>query len=57
MMTDLVSYSFQTWISALFGAAIVGSIGFLPTFIVPNEQTKSSFIIEFMFSFNRDFFF
>jgi len=41
MATDLVSYSFETWISALAGAAFVGCIGLLPIFIVPNEETKS----------------
>ncbi len=41
MATDLVSYSFETWISALAGAAFVGCIGLLPIFVVPNEQTKS----------------
>ncbi|CAF1373344.1 unnamed protein product [Rotaria sordida] len=40
MTTDLISYSFQTWFSALLGAAVVGCIGLLPIFIVPNEQTK-----------------
>jgi len=43
MTRDLISYSFQTWISALLGAALVGCIGLLPIFIVPNEQTKSKF--------------
>lgn len=41
MKADTVSYSLQTWFSAIFGAAIVGSIGLLPIFVVPNEQTKS----------------
>ncbi len=41
MTTDIISYSFQTWISALLGAALVGCIGLLPIFIVPNEETKS----------------
>lgn len=37
----LISYSSETWISALVGAGFVGCIGFLPVFIVPNEQNKS----------------
>ncbi len=41
MTTDIISYSFQTWISALLGATLVGCIGLLPIFIVPNEETKS----------------
>jgi hypothetical protein len=41
MTIELVSYSFETWISALLGAALVGCIGLLPIFIVPNEETKS----------------
>ncbi|CAF3498660.1 unnamed protein product [Rotaria socialis] len=40
MTNDLISYSFQTWFGALFGATAVGCIGLLPIFIVPNEQTK-----------------
>ena len=39
---DLIIYSFETWISALVGAGLVGCIGLLPIFIVPNEQTKSN---------------
>ncbi len=46
MSTDFVSYSFETWISALIGSTLVGFIGLLPIFIVPNEQTKSSFFIS-----------
>jgi len=41
MTTDIISYSLQTWISALVGATLVGFIGLLPIFIVPNEETKS----------------
>lgn len=44
MPIDLISYSFETWISALVGAGLVGCIGLLPIFIVPNEETKSIFI-------------
>jgi hypothetical protein len=43
MTKDLISYSFETWISALIGSTLVGLIGLLPIFIVPNEQTKSMF--------------
>jgi hypothetical protein len=38
----LVSYSLETWISALIGAGVVGLIGLLPIFIVPNEESKSN---------------
>jgi len=41
MTKDLINYSFETWLSALVGSALVGCIGLLPIFIVPNEQTKS----------------
>jgi hypothetical protein len=41
MTQDFLIYSFETWISALIGASLVGCIGLLPIFIVPNEQTKS----------------
>ncbi|CAF3753135.1 unnamed protein product [Rotaria sp. Silwood1] len=40
MGTELINDSVQQWISALTGAAIVGLIGVLPLFIVPNEQNK-----------------
>ncbi|CAF3237543.1 unnamed protein product, partial [Rotaria sp. Silwood2] len=40
MRTLLVNDSVQTWVSALTGAAIVGLVGVLPLFIVPNEQSK-----------------
>ncbi|CAF1275416.1 unnamed protein product [Adineta steineri] len=40
MTLNSIGYSFETWISALIGAALVGCIGLLPIFIVPNEQTK-----------------
>jgi hypothetical protein len=50
MTTELVSYSFRTWVSALTGATIVGLIGLLPRYIVPNEQSKSKkYFLEISF--------
>jgi len=45
MVIDNVSYSFETWISALVGAGLVGCIGLLPILIVPNEDTKIIFFL------------
>ena len=42
MATLFYNNSIQTWISALTGAAVVGLVGFLPLFLVPNEQSKSN---------------
>jgi hypothetical protein len=41
MTKDLIIYSYETWINALIGSTLVGLIGLLPIFIVPNEQSKS----------------
>lgn len=41
MSTLLFNCSVQTWISALTGASIVGLVGTLPLFIIPNEQNQS----------------
>ena len=43
MTTLLFNYSIQTWISALTGAAVVGLVGILPLFIVPNWYGDSLF--------------
>ncbi|CAF0962900.1 unnamed protein product [Adineta ricciae] len=40
MTLEIISYSLQTWASALVGAALVGCIGLLPIFIVPDEEKK-----------------
>lgn len=46
MKKEIISYSIETWINALIGSALVGLIGLLPIFIVPNEQTKSIWFIN-----------
>ena len=43
MTLEIISYSLQTWVSAVVGAALVGCIGLLPIFIVPDEEKKSLF--------------
>ncbi|CAF1115959.1 unnamed protein product [Rotaria sordida] len=40
MERELVNNSVQTWISALTGGAIIGLLGILPLYIVPNEDKK-----------------
>jgi hypothetical protein len=45
MTKDLITYSYETWINALIGSTLVGLIGLLPIFIVPNEQSKSIFLL------------
>lgn len=41
MSTQRITYSYQTWLSSICGSLLVGSIGLLPIFVVPNEQSKS----------------
>lgn len=47
MRTLLVNYSVLTWVSALTGATLVGLVGVLPLFIVPNEQNKSKYDFDY----------